>query len=797
MYASSEMDLRDPNYTPPGWTKLTKNKRTVFKTPPPVRNLIQNKKMLLDYQKTGRFMEANAELMDFRLVQMTKDICDMETSGTNNPEYMDVDDNIVNEEETNFLRESNEVKRAFVLEQRKITPAAEEKQKIELGTQRLLSNPENPLDHTKELEEAAEMLNEFMLATSNPMYIEVNVDAIKEKISKADSGVEILDILKSTGELYQYFSVLGRAKGLSELINLPVSVSSPLVGWPTSLSSNIYCEIIKLAKKEAEGVLAFLCALVVPKDRPVGKEEVVRVADLFSTLAHTVSKKQNALAKLKSIVLKAEGLTSSGLDRMSRLRGTECSATLSRGRHLLAELGDSSFRSRIKQGNSFTITCDNLNLQQQNMTQSIIILEDEETGQLSNIPLCPQKVPNLFEKENFILKSPQNLSLLEHLKYGVAVIVGNILGENVEEAGSLKKFLPKTHTKHMAKEKKVPAEVFIPPPDYLNEMDNAEFFSFCIKKQTEFLFAVAESVEKKESFLEDLKLLMCSTVLETGVLETNDEIDNREKAERRVHEEVNRFGRWIGFGDALTFKQFHFGAKSLAKGNCTAFERLEFLSHFRLALFHAKLNKVYMDFPVVLPRRSMMEDEGTMAELVAIAGVRGISSEEKIISTSFEKHDQLEMCVGHLYLFNMFFNFIKDDPSRIKEVNNEAKAVEFVLGMLSKYDVEYYYDPEKEDSSEEWDDPANYGRDLVARMVLSEVFDAGEAEEDPVLLRALRLTMLVYFLNRKHKMQDSKYAAFLFLDEVMDQQASLRDRERMAKAACVNPSGGRGGGLFT
>ena len=81
------------------------------------------------------------------------------------------------------------------------------------------------------------------------------------------------------------------------------SCYGPLVGWPTSLSSNIDSEIIKLAKKEAEGVLAFLCALVVPTDLRVGKEEVVRVADLFSTLAHTVSKKQNAPAKLKSIVM--------------------------------------------------------------------------------------------------------------------------------------------------------------------------------------------------------------------------------------------------------------------------------------------------------------------------------------------------------------------------------------------------------------------------------------------------------------------------------------------------------------
>ena len=183
------MDLRVPNYTPEGWTKLTKNKRTVFKTPPPGRILIQNKKMLLDYQKTGRFMEANAEMMDFRLVQLTKDVCDMETSGKNSPELMEVDDDIV--EGTNFLKESDVVKRADVLEKRKMTPAAEEKMRIELGTQRLFSNPENPVNHYKELEKAAEILNEFMLATSNHMEVEVDVDAIKEKISKAENGLEI------------------------------------------------------------------------------------------------------------------------------------------------------------------------------------------------------------------------------------------------------------------------------------------------------------------------------------------------------------------------------------------------------------------------------------------------------------------------------------------------------------------------------------------------------------------------------------------------------------------------------
>ena len=70
------MDFRDSSYVPDGWIKKTKNGRIVFKTSHPNRVVIQNKKMLEDYQKQGRYQEANAEKMDFRkekIIQM--DIC--------------------------------------------------------------------------------------------------------------------------------------------------------------------------------------------------------------------------------------------------------------------------------------------------------------------------------------------------------------------------------------------------------------------------------------------------------------------------------------------------------------------------------------------------------------------------------------------------------------------------------------------------------------------------------------------------------------------------------------------------
>ena len=167
---------------------------------------------------------------------------------------------------------------------------------------------------------------------------------------------------------------------------------------------------------------------------------MIRLADIFGTLAHTTSKKQNGLAKLKSVVLQKEGLGTEGMDRLARLKGVECSSTLSSGRHLLVELGESSFRARVKQGKSFSITCDNLNLKTQNMTQSVIHIEPTDTHNFSDVPKDPKLLPQRFESSNFLLSSPQNSDMLCHFKNVVAIRLGNVLGSNSDEASKLKKF---------------------------------------------------------------------------------------------------------------------------------------------------------------------------------------------------------------------------------------------------------------------------------------------------------------------------------------------------------------------
>ena len=63
-----------------------------------------------------------------------------------------------------------------------------------------------------------------------------------------------------------------------------------------------------------------------------------------------------------------------------------------------------------------------------------------------------------------------------------------------------------------------------------------------------------------------------------------------------------------------------------------------------------------------------------------------------------------------------------------------------------------------------------------------------EEEGDSLGLHALRIVLIPYFLARKEK-QDSKYAADLLSDLVMELSASPRTRTRMDQLVCVNPSG--------
>ena len=85
---------------------------------------------------------------------------------------------------------------------------------------------------------------------------------------------------------------------------------------------------------------------------------------------------------------------------------------------------------------------------------------------------------------------------------------------------------------------------------------------------------------------------------------------------------------------------------------------------------------------------------------------------------------------------------------------------------------------------------------MVARLLLSLVFDVCESEEDAEGLRALKRVMIPYFLSKSPDRMMSKYAAFTLIDLVVELSASERTRKRLDLYVATNPSGTMGGGLF-
>ena len=85
---------------------------------------------------------------------------------------------------------------------------------------------------------------------------------------------------------------------------------------------------------------------------------------------------------------------------------------------------------------------------------------------------------------------------------------------------------------------------------------------------------------------------------------------------------------------------------------------------------------------------------------------------------------------------------------------------------------------------------------MVARLLVSLVFDVCESEEDAEGLRGVRRVMIPYFLAKSPAQMVSKYASFTMIDLVVELSSSERTKRRMDLYVTINPSGTDGGGLF-
>ena len=217
---------------------------------------------------------------------------------------------------------------------------------------------------------------------------------------------------------------------------------------------------------------------------------------------------------------------------------------------------------------------------------------------------------------------------------------------------------------------------------------------------------------------------------------------------------------------------------------------------FLLALFHTKMSKVFMDYKACMIDEDNVDDILTLAWFKSWLNLKNITNQESKIKKpgSFEVHDQYITELGLQFLVNAFENFLEANGDTL-EITNETEAEQLILDFLEQSGIKYYFEPENVEEKDRFDDLLSYCQDLCSRTVLSIVSDKLEEECDAEGLRGFRISMILYFLNRKQDVQDSKYAYSLLLDLVMELSASERTRQRMDNLVCVNVKGKPGEGI--
>ena len=106
---------------------------------------------------------------------------------------------------------------------------------------------------------------------------------------------------------------------LEDLLALS-SAKSLLTDVPPDVNNNVYSSIISFGLDHCKGLMLFLLKLLVKNEKPVQEKDVVRLSFLFSLIAHGVNRNNNSLAKTKSLLLQAQGVTIEGSVYIANLK---------------------------------------------------------------------------------------------------------------------------------------------------------------------------------------------------------------------------------------------------------------------------------------------------------------------------------------------------------------------------------------------------------------------------------------------------------------------------------------------
>ena len=218
--------------------------------------------------------------------------------------------------------------------------------KIASAVTLLTIDASKPVDHKAELEAAASLLNK---AREPKKLDNENLESLKLDLIECSDIESLVHKIRMNTETRNVCQQMEFSSVLEDFLQLSKSsLDSPLQTFPPNINQNLYHEIIKFGLHKSEDTVLFLLNFLVEKDKPVETDHVVKLAFLFSTIAHSVNRDNKALVKLKSLLMQSSGVTNEGLDAFLTLGMSESSRSLRNQKDFLAGIATQVVKAAAK-----------------------------------------------------------------------------------------------------------------------------------------------------------------------------------------------------------------------------------------------------------------------------------------------------------------------------------------------------------------------------------------------------------------------------------------------------------------
>ena len=342
----------------PGWLRIEKEGEKPFYKSPFPRTVLRNASMLRDYlakeRTAGRMKNVEEDNFSFkRKYGLKKKVSEASKHPT--------------EARNDTVEAQHGISRQEEVE------ISEPRSVVQLLTR----DPEKVVDHRKLLSNTAKQVDKCR--ATHLIKDATEFDKLKEKIYNAVDMDDIINCLTEDTEGIEALRNSFSDICLAEISKVNMQ-DSPLVEFPPSVNSNIYCKIVEYGMKVCPQLISLAINLAVKKEDPVLPSDVLKVATLFSTLCYSTNHNIDAMVKLRSILLQVDGLSNSGLDIMSDCGLGQCSRSLSNHRDLFAEVGR-AVMDNTAASFPYQSILDNCDLQQQHLTVEVVEKETIDTSQ--------------------------------------------------------------------------------------------------------------------------------------------------------------------------------------------------------------------------------------------------------------------------------------------------------------------------------------------------------------------------------------------------------------------------------